>query len=119
MIIEVESNQNCESGFFGRFKESGPARPIVQVRLYDQTPSGEWYWVTGWSDDQNQPACPAYAQLVEDSGSGSAYVVFGGLYGLRFRPIHINEPWTLASANQWGEAYLSLANERDLLYRDE
>lgn len=118
MIVEVESNDNCEASFFARFKEAGPARLVVQVRVYDRNPAGEWYWVTGWSDNEQMPACPAYAQLIEDSGSGLAYLVYGGLYGLRFKPIHLDEPWSLQSPQQWGEAYLSLADARDLRYAD-
>lgn len=118
MIVEVESNDNCESSVFARFKEVGPARPVRQVRLYDRNPAGEWYWVTGWSDNTDTPACAAYAQLVEDSGSGLAHLIYGGLYGLRFKPIDVDEPWSLESAHQWGEAYLSLASERDLRYAE-
>lgn len=55
MIVEVESNDNCEAGFFGRFKEVRPPRPVTQVRLYDHNPEGEWYWVTGWSGDEQSP----------------------------------------------------------------
>lgn len=113
MIVEVESNENCETGFFARFKEVGPARKVLQVRLYDRNPAGEWYWVTGWSDNETTPTCPAYAQLVEDSGSGLAHLVYGGIYGLRFKPVNIDEAWNLESPHQWGEAYLSLASERD------
>ena len=105
MIVEVESNDNCPSGCFARFKEAGPARLVSQVRLYDRNPAGEWHWVTGWGDDQSHPACPAYAQLVEDSGSGLAYLVYGGLYGLRFKPIDADEPWIelrqLYVMNEW------------------
>jgi len=116
MIVEVESNENCEATFFARFKEAGPARPVVQVRLFEHNPAGEWYWVTGWGDNPQTPACPAYAQLVEDSGSGLAHLVFGGIYGLRFKPLSLDEPWSLESPNQFGETYLSLASERDLRY---
>jgi len=70
MIVEVESNENCEASVFARFKEIGPGRPINQVKLYDRNPFGEWCWITGWSDDERTPVCPAYAQLVEDSGAG-------------------------------------------------
>jgi hypothetical protein len=118
VIVEVESNENCEVSVFARFKEIGPARPILQVRLYDRNPAGEWYWVIGWSDDEQTPACPAYAQLVEDSGAGLTHLVYGGLRGLRFRPLDNEEPWSLESPHQWGEAYLSLASDRDLRYRD-
>ena len=79
VIVEVESNENCESSVFARFKEIGPARPILQVRLYDRNPAGEWYWVTGWSDNEQTPPCPAYAQLVEDSGAGLTHLVYGGI----------------------------------------
>jgi hypothetical protein len=118
MIVEVESNENCDASFFARFKEAGPARPVVLVRLFEHNPAGEWYWVTGWSDNAETPTCQAYAQLVEDSGSGLAHLVYGGIYGLRFKPITIEEPWSLASLHQWGEAYLSLASERDLRYAE-
>jgi len=115
MIVEVESNENCETGMFVRFKEVRPARAVLQVRLYERNPAGEWFRVTGWRD-QDDPLCPAYAQLVEDSGSGFALLVYGGIYGLRFKPAHGDEPWSLADATQWGEAYLLLGGDHDLIY---
>ena len=118
VIVEVESNENCEASVFARFKEAVPARPINQVKLYDRDPAGAWYWVTGWSDNAQTPVCPAYAQLVEDSGAGLTRLVYGGLYGLRFKPITIEEAWNLESPHQWGETYLSLASDRDLRYAD-
>jgi len=118
VIVEVESNENCEASLFARFKEAGPARLLVQVRLYERNPAGEWYWVTGWSDQAETPVCPAYAQPVEDSGAGLTHLVFGGIYGLRFKPITIEEPWSLESTHQWGETYLSLSSDRDLRYAD-
>ena len=118
MIVEVEPSANCDASIFARFKETGPARTVSQVRLYDRNPAGEWYWVTGWNDNKETPTCTAYAQLVEDSGAGLAHLVYGGIYGLRFKPVNVDEPWSLASPNQWGEAYLSLSSERDLRYAD-
>ena len=118
MIVEVESNDNCEASVFARFKEAGSARPVVQVKLYDRNPAGEWYWITGWIDNQQTPTCQAYVQLVEDSGAGLTHLVYGGLYGLRFKPINIEEAWNLDSPHQWGETYLSLASDRDLRYAD-
>lgn len=118
MIVEVEPSDNCEMSVFARFKEAGPARPVVQVRLYDRNQAGEWVLGHWLEDDEETPACEAYAQLVEDSGSGLAHLIYGGIYGLRFKPITIEEPWSLASEHQWGDAYLSLASERDLQYGD-
>ncbi len=118
VIVEVESSENCEASVFARFKEIGPARLVLQVRLYDRNPTGEWYWVTGWSENDQSPTCEAYVQLVEDSGAGLTHLVYGGIYGLRFRPIDIEEDWNLESPHQWGETYLSLASDRDLRYAD-
>jgi hypothetical protein len=118
MIVEVESNENCQASFFARFKEAGPARPVTQVRLYDRNPAGEWYWVTGWSDDPQTPACPAYAQRVEDSGSGVAHLVYGGIYGLRLKPADAEEPWSLESAVQFGETHLSLSSDGDVRFAE-
>lgn len=116
MIVEVEANENCETGCFVRFKQVRPPRPVRQVRLYDRNPAGAWHWVTGWSDDEASRICPAYAQLVEDSGAGLAHLVYGGICGLRFKPLEVDEEWNLTSPNQWGEAYLLLADERDVRY---
>ncbi len=118
MIVEVESSENCEAGCFVRFKDIGPPRPILQVKLYDRNPAGEWYWVTGWSDDAPARTCPAYGRVVEDSGAGLAYLVTGGLYGLRFKPLGRSEEWDLDSPHQWGEAYLLLADVADIRYAD-
>ena len=119
MVVEVESNPNCESSLYARFKESGPVRRVEQVRTFERRAEGEWCWVTGWTDDPEQPRSPAHAQLVEDSGSGLTYVVFGGLWGIRLKPVVLDEDWNLESRNQWGEPYLALADQRDIRYAEE
>ena len=118
MFVEVESNPNCESSVFARFKETGPAKQVSQIKSYDRRPEGEWCWVTGWTNDPEAPHCPAYTQPVEDSGAGLTNLVFGGLWGIRLRPVTIDEEWNLESPNQWGEPYLSLADLRDIRYLD-
>lgn len=116
MIIEVESNPNCGTSLYARFKEVGPARQISKVKSFERTPYGEWCWVTGWTDDPEHPCCPAWAQVVEDSGAGLAYLVFGGIWGIRLKPVSVEEEWDLQSPNQWGEPYLSLADSNDIIY---
>jgi len=119
VYVEVEPNPNCESAVFVRFREQGPARPVVQVRLYDRISTGEWCWVTGWQDDNSHPICSASAQPVEDSGAGMVYLVSGGKWGVRLRPTEVDETWSLESSQQWGEAYLLLADRRDIRFADE
>lgn len=118
MFVEVESNPNCESSLFARFKEVGPARKVVQIRSFERRAEGEWCWVTGWSDDPAQPCCSAYAQMVEDSGAGLTNLIFGGIWGIRLKPVSLVEDWSLESTNQWGEPYLSLADSNDIRYED-
>lgn len=118
MFVEVESNPNCEQSICARFKEAGPARSVVQIKVFERKPEGEWCWVTGWGDDIDQPCCPAQAQLVEDSGAGLSYLIFGGLGGIRLKPISVVEEWNITSAEQWGEPYLLLADARDIRYAE-
>lgn len=119
MYVEVDPNPNCENSVFVRFRELGPARPVSQVRVYDRVSSGEWCRVTGWREDPSAPVCPAMAQPVEDSGAGAVYLVSGGNWGLRLKPLDADEEWSLASARQWGEAYLLLADQRDVRFADD
>ncbi|RMH07996.1 MAG: hypothetical protein D6704_04035 [Nitrospirae bacterium] len=118
MFLEVETNPNCGESVFLRFKEMGPAKRVRQIKSYDRTPRGEWCDVVGWTDEADQPLCPAVAQPVEDSGAGVGFLVYGGIWGIRLKPADVNEPWSLDSPNQWGEPYLSLVDERDLRYDD-
>jgi hypothetical protein len=51
---------------------------------------------------------------VEDSGSSEtvlSFLVYGGDWGLRFRPEDVDEPWSVASAAQFGEPCLLLAQD--------
>jgi hypothetical protein len=118
MVVEVESNPNCESSLYARFRESGPARRVVKIRTFERRSEGEWCWVTGWTDSPDNPRCAAHAQLVEDSGAGLTYVVFGGLWGIRLKPVVLDEDWSLESRHQWGEPYLALADAKDLIFED-
>jgi len=119
MVVEVESNPNCETSLYARFKESGPARRVEKVKTFERRPEGEWCWVTGWTDDPDNPRGAAHAQLVEDSGAGLTYLVFGGLWGIRLKPVSLEEDWSLESRHQWGEPYLAVADQHDIHYAEE
>ncbi len=119
MYVEVDANPNCGNSVFVRFRELGPGRPVSQVRVYDRVSAGEWCRVTGWREDPSASVCPAMAQPVEDSGAGIVYLVSGGNWGIRLKPLGIEEDWSLESARQWGEAYLLLADRRDVRFVDD
>ena len=116
MFFEVEPNENCESSVFLRFKEVGPPRPVIQVKIYERNAKGEWCDVVGYAPEEDDPWCPAFAQPVEDSGAGLAVLIIGGVGGLRLKPVSCEEDWDLASPHQWGETHLLLAESRDLRY---
>lgn len=116
MFLDVETNPNCEQSVFLRFNEVQPPREVVQIKSYERLPQGEWCWITGWTDDPATPRCPAFVQVVDDSGAGQSYLVYGGSWGIRLKPVSLEEDWDLESPNQWGEPYLSLASTRDIKY---
>ena len=116
MFVEVESGENCETSIFLRFKEVGPSQEVTQVKIYDRSPRGEWCEVIGCTDDEAAPWCVAKAQPVEDSGAGLAILVFGGVGGIRLKPLSCGEEWSLNSREQWGETHLLFGDSRDLRY---
>lgn len=118
MFLDVETNPNCEQSVFLRFAEMDVAQEVVQVKSYERSPQGEWCWVTGWTDDPANPLCAALAQPVNDSGAGKSYLIYGGIWGIRFKPVRLEEDWDLESPNQWGEPYLLLADTRDFTCAD-
>lgn len=118
MYFEVEENPNCPQSVSMRFKELGPARPVKQIGISDRPGGTELCWVTGWCDDQSQPLCAAYAQQVEESGQGLAYLLYGGNWGIRLKPVSLEENWDLSSPNQWGEAFLLIGDPRSIVYAD-
>ncbi len=56
-----------------------------------------WCRITGL--EEGGQACPAMACLVDDSGDGACYLIFGGDWGLRL---------TDESEASWGEPYMLL-----------
>jgi hypothetical protein len=119
VYVEVDSNPNCEGSVFLRFREQGTAKPVFQVRIYDRISTGEWCSVTGINGESPEELCQAWAQTVEDSGAGIVYLVWGGRWGLRLKPVASHEEWRLDEAGQWGEPYLLLADLRDIRFAED
>jgi hypothetical protein len=97
------------------FQPRTDPRPVVQVR-YERAGVASWCDITGL--DEGGELCPAMACLVEDSGEGACYVVFGGAWGLRLQDSASPAPWNVADAAQWGVPFLLLAgNAEDLRFQ--
>lgn len=114
--IEVEANDNCPMSANQVFKNlTNPVR-VVQVKIFEGSPEPQVYDVIGWSSEAAAPTLPAYAAQVEDSSAGTGWLVYGGDWGVRLRPAGSDEDWDLASAAQYGETHLVLADESDLIF---
>ena len=110
--IRVDSNDNCPMTAQQVYRNIGDPRRITQVRLFEGEPDGVLYAVTGWSEEG---PVDAWAINVEDSSAGSAYLLYGGDWGLRLRPADSEAAWDLSAADQFGETHLVLADAEDLI----
>lgn len=112
ILIEVEANPNCGDYPQMAYAEIESAKFISQVRI-EKNGRVEECWVTGV--DEGGKFVPAKAQRVTDSGSGTAYLVHGGLWGVRLQQEDPHyHPWDFNNHDQWGEPYL-LLGEDDVL----
>ena len=111
--ISVEASENCPMSAHQVFKNLSEPVRLSMLRLYEGGPEPALYHVTGWSSSGSP--CDAFAVRVEDSGSGSAFLVYGGDWGIRLRPAGSGGGWDLTDPSQWGETHLILADAEDLI----
>jgi hypothetical protein len=97
------------------FKNLDEPRGLKMVRIFEGEPDGRLYHVTGWSSAGGGSPGEARVVQVEDSSEGSAYLVYGGDWGIRLRP-EGSEDWRLDDQEQWGETHLVLADIDDIVF---
>jgi len=112
--VEVEANANTPMSASQVYKNLGDPFPVTAVRIYEGEPEATRYAVTAWSSAGGGSAAPAYAVQVEDSSEGSAYVVYGGDWGVRLRPAGSDAAWSIDDNAQFGETHLVLADREDI-----
>ncbi len=114
IMVQVEVEENPNSGRLPMhvFPVVGRRRPLFQLVVASQGNVEALHWVTGWTSRKGGSPCPAYCVPVEDSGSSEtvlSYLVYGGDWGLRFKPVSLSEEWSIESLQQFGEPCLLLA----------
>lgn len=114
MQIEVQANPNCgpsEQFVFTPLSEPRPIRAILaNVRGSDAECDA-----VGVEEDGRW--VQAHAVKVTDSGAGYAFLIYGGAWGLRFRPAaQRTEAWDLANPSQWGEPFKLYGDEKDIFF---
>ena len=112
--VEVETNANTPMSASQVYKNLGEPFLVTAVRIYEGAPEATRYAVTGWSSADDGSAVAAYAVQVEDSSEGSAYVIYGGDWGIRLRPVDSDAAWSIDDAAQFGETHLVLADREDI-----
>jgi hypothetical protein len=96
--VFVDANDNAPEGAGLRFKAEGGSDPVAAVEL-----EGVWCAVAGWSSAGGGSATGARVAVVEDSGSGTALLIYGDDWGVRVTPGD--------GAAPWGDAYLLLSRD--------
>ncbi len=115
VLIEVEENDNC--GYMPQmvYEALNDPVPVSKVHYAEPGRPEGAYRVTGWSSAGGGTPTPALYIPVSDSGQGVAHLVYGGDWGVRLKPLDTEEGWDLQNPDQFGEPYLMLVNEEDVL----
>jgi hypothetical protein len=112
--VEVEPNDNTPMIAQQVYKNLGLPFSVSHVRIYNGVPGGRLCSIVGWTSAAGGPLTRAYAVKVDDSSAGSAFLVYGGDWGVRLRPADSDAPWSIEDPDQWGETQLLLPDESDL-----
>ena len=114
MLVLIDANENCAEGGSWRFHPLESGRPVSRVRLYETAPTGEWFDVIGWTGKPADPTCDAMMQKIDDSGSGVAWLITGGDWGVRLKPADDPAEWSLHNRWQRGAPWLIVPSMNDI-----
>lgn len=115
IYIEVEDNPNCGYMPMQVYEPQAESRPITRVRIEEPDYPHGVYEVTGWSSAGDGSAVEASYAPVSDSGQATAHLVYGGDWGIRLKPVGLDEDWDTDSSRQYGEPYLILLDAEAIL----
>ena len=117
--LEVEDNDNCYGLPMRTYETLGRPVVVTQVRVAGPVGPEDVHWVTGWQSEGDGTPCPAFYVPVSDSGEGAAYLLYGGDWGVRFKPLDSDEEWSAETPGQWGEPYLLLGDPSDIVSAEQ
>ena len=117
MQVEVQSNPNCEESEQFVFNELDAPKPIRGIKMVDRGLETHCDVIGVTADGQWKTA---HAVKITDSGSGYAFLIYGGDWGIRLRPtLFQKESWDLTNKHQWGEPFKIYGSTEDILYKGE
>lgn len=117
MFLEIESNPNVERSFDMVYRDISPTRELYCIK-YKINGEDLPVQITGWNAETNSP-CSAYACKIEESGDGTAMLIFGGSGGVRMKLLEDESPWDIKSNQQWGDTHLVYPANCFTVYKDE
>ena len=115
IYLEVEENDNCEYMPLQVYEAHRDPVPISQINLTELDKPHGVYQVTGWSSEGGGTPSQAMYVPVSDSGQAVVHLVYGGDWGIQLKQLDSDEDWDTGSPNQWGEPYLMLTDEGDII----
>jgi hypothetical protein len=115
LYLEVDESENCAYMPMMVYEARRAPVPVRRVRISEMDKVEGVYEVTGWSSEGDGTPCQAMYAPVSDSGAVEVHLIFGGDWGVRLRPVDSDEAWDVKSPNQYGEPYLMLMDEADVI----
>ena len=117
MFLEVEPCSNVDKSLGLMYKDISSPREVYCLKYLDDGEERPMQ-ITGWDGDSGKP-CPAYACHVEESGDGTALLIFGGSGGIRLKDLENESPWNESATDQWGDTHLVYPLNSFIVYKDE
>ena len=119
VFLEVEENDNCEYMPLQVYEAQRSPVLISKVNLEEPDRPHGVYLVIGWSSKGGGTPCPAMYAPVSDSGQAVVHLVYGDDWGIRLKPLESDEDWDVNNPHQWGEPYLMLTDQGDIILDPE
>jgi hypothetical protein len=108
VFLQIDANPNCDALDGMIFQPKTEPRAVRQLRC-ERGGTESWWDVTGVEEGPQWN--PAMACMVDDSGDGACYLVYGGGWGMRLREPSSEGVWDLEARAQWGAQYFLLAGD--------
>ncbi len=117
MFIDVEPNSNTDKSFNMIYRDVNSSREVFCIKHLIQGIE-EPVQIVGWDAETDAP-CPAFACKVEESGDGTALLIYGGSGGVRMKRLEDESEWDPQSNQQWGDSHLVYPLDCFVVYKDE
>ena len=114
IYVEVEENPNSEYMPLMLYEAHASPVRVERIRLHEPGRMGI-FEVVGWSSEGGGTPVPAECVPVSDSGQALVHLIYGADWGIRLRPMGSCHDWSLEASDQFGEPYMMLISEGDVI----